>query len=463
MSSDALCAKVADTATRFGMPGMAAGVWADGREAFGCSGVTSVENPLPVNEDTEFGLGSISKTFTATALMRLVAEGKVELEAPVRRYIPELMLKDPSASAEITVLNLLNHTSGMDWGLVIDTGEGDDALARYVEQLPQLHLMAAPGARTSYSQAGYNLAGRILEKVSGQTFDRAIATLVFEPLGLAHSFYLHEEVMTRRFAVGHNPTPEGTLAVARLRRRPRGDNPGGGLASSGSDLLRWARFHLGDGRADSGERVLPAELLHRMQQPSAVLRGSNMGHAVGICWFLRVIDGVPSVGHGGSTNGQFAELLLVPDRDFAVVSLCNAAPAGIPCNQAIVRWALGEYLGLIDRDPEPIPYNDVYADQLVGSYETDVMDLTVRKTARPGLSVEVRMKPEARAAYKEMPPDYEPFALGLLPGDNDEYILTSGAFTGQRGFFTRDANGSVTGVDLAGRLYRRALSVAERL
>ena len=463
MWSDALSERVADTATRLGMPGAAAGVWMDGREAVGCHGVTSVENPLPVDEDTLFGLGSISKTFTATALMRLVAEGKVELEAPVRRYIPELTLKDQSAAAEITVLNLLNHTTGMDWGLVIDTGEGDNALARYVEGLPELDLIALPGTRTSYSQAGYNLAGRILEKVTGQTFDRAVASLVFEPLGLSHSFYLHEEVMTRRFAVGHNPTPEGTLAIARLRRRPRGDNPGGGLASSISDLLRWARFHLGDGRAESGERVLPAELLHRMQQPTAVLRGSNMGHAVGICWLLRDIDGVPSVGHGGSTNGQFAELLLVPDLAFAVVSVCNASPDGIPCNQAIVRWALEEYLGLIDRDPEPIPYDDVCADQLVGSYETDAMDLTVRKTGGSGLSLEVRMKPEARAAYKEMPPDYEPFALGLLPGDNDEYVLTSGAFTGQRGFFTRDASGMVTGVDLAGRLYRRSVSVAERL
>jgi CubicO group peptidase (beta-lactamase class C family) len=456
MSLDALSEQVADTAARLCMPGVAVGVWADGREESGCYGVTSVENPLPVDENTLFGLGSISKTFTATALMRLVAEGKVALEAPVRRYIPDLTLKDQRAAADITVLNLLNHTSGMDWGLVIDTGEGDEALARYVERLPELDLIAPPGTRTSYSQAGYNVAGRILEKVTGQAFDRAVASLVFEPLGLSHSFYLHEEVMTRRFAVGHNPTPEGTLAIARLRRRPRGDNPGGGLASSISDLLRWTRFHLGDGRAESGERILPAELLQQMQQPTAVLRGSNMGHAVGICWFLRDIDGAPSVGHGGSTNGQFAELLLVPDREFAVVSVCNAAPDGIPCNQALVRWALKEYLGLIDRDPEPIPYDDARADQIAGTYATDAMDLTVRKTAESGLSLEVRMKPEARAAYTEMPPDYEPFALGLLPGDNDEYVLTSGAFTGQRGFFTRDANGTVTGVDLAGRLYRRA-------
>ena len=159
---------------------------------------------------------------------------------PVRRYIPELTLKDQSAAAEITVLNLLNHTTGMDWGLVIDTGEGDDALARYVEGLPELDLIAPPDPHLL--QPGRLQPGRADPgEGHGQTFDRAVASLVFEPLGLSHSFYLHEEVMTRRFAVGHNPTPEGTLAIARLRRRPRGDNPGGGLASSISDLLRWAR------------------------------------------------------------------------------------------------------------------------------------------------------------------------------------------------------------------------------
>jgi CubicO group peptidase (beta-lactamase class C family) len=458
MTDHALSEFVEATATEFGIPGVAVGVWADGREVHACHGVTSIENPLPVDRETLFGLGSVSKTFTATALMRLVAEGHVELKGPVRRYLPELKLKDGRTAAKVTVLNLLNHTSGMDWGLVFDTGEGDDALARYVEHLPDLELIASPGARTSYSQGGYNLAGRIVEKVTNQTFERGVASLVFEPVGLSHSFYLHEEVMTRRFAVGHNRGDDGELSVARLRRRPRGDNPGGGLASSVSDLLRFARFHLGDGHAESGQRVLPTSVLHQMQQPTAALRGSNMGHAVGICWFLRDVDGVPTIGHGGSTNGQFAELLLVPERSFAVAALSNAGPDGIPCNQQILRWALHSYLGLVDQDPEPLPYEEAPALEVVGSYENDVSTLTITRTDGPALSLEVRIKPESRAAYKEMPPDHDPFYLGLLPGNTDEYILTSGAFKGQRGFFTRDQTGAVVGVDLAGRLYNRTPS-----
>lgn len=446
---------VTATALRFDIPGAAAAVLLDGREIYACHGVTSTENPLPVDENTLFGIGSVSKTFTATAIMRLAAEGKVELDAPVRRYVPEFKLKDEAAAAKITVLNLLNHTSGMDWGLMLDTGEGDDALARYVEQLPRLELIAPPGVRSSYSQAGFNLAGRIIEKLTDLTFDRAVGSLLFEPLELSHSFYLHEEVMTRRFCVAHNRNQDGSYAVARLRRRPRGDNPGGGLASSASDLLRWARFHLGDGRADSGACILPPEVLHRMQLATVRLRGSNMGHSVGISWFLRDIDGVASIGHGGSTNGQFTELLIVPSKNFAVVAMSNAAPDGIPCNQAVVRWALRTYADLIDRDPEPIAFDDAKAAEIVGSYENDVSTLTIAVKEGPNLSLETRLKPAMRAVYKEMPPDHDPFDLGVLLGDGDEYILTSGAFKGQRGFFTRDKTGAVVGVDLAGRLYSR--------
>src|SRR4029078_458639 len=103
MADDALPGFVAATAAGMGIPGVAVGVWADGREAYACHGVTSVENPLPVDRDTLFLLGSVTKTYTATALMRRAAEGRVELEAPVRRYVPELRLAEERAAAAITV------------------------------------------------------------------------------------------------------------------------------------------------------------------------------------------------------------------------------------------------------------------------------------------------------------------------------------------------------------------------
>jgi CubicO group peptidase (beta-lactamase class C family) len=423
--------------------------------------VTSVDNPLPIDSDTLFLLGSVSKTYTATALMRLVVEGRVKLEAPVRRYVPELRLKHEQAAAEITVLHLLNHTSGLDWDLLTETGEGDDALAVYVAKLAELELIAPPGTRTSYSQAAYSLAGRLIENVVGVPYETAVASLVFEPLGLAHTFFAATDVMTRRFAVGHNRGEDGLLSVSRLWRGPRCRNPGAGIASSAADVLRWARFHLGDGRAESGVSVLPAEVLQRMKEPTAALRSSNLGDAIGIGWFLRDVDGVRTVGHAGSAIGQFAELLTVPERGYAVISLANAGPDGIPFNQAVVRWALQTHLGVAERDPEPLLYEEARAREVVGSYDNDAMTLTIGADGAR-LTLEARLKPEVRAALDTDPgPDHAPAEFGLLPGAADEYIVISGALKGLRGFFTRDESGAVVGVDIAGRLFNRVPTASE--
>ncbi|RPE45854.1 CubicO group peptidase (beta-lactamase class C family) [Streptomyces sp. Ag109_O5-1] len=453
MPQDKLSEFVKAQATELGVPGAAVGVLVDGQEIYASHGVTSLANPSPVDRKTLFHLASVSKTFTATALMRLVAEGKVDLDAPVRRYVPELELADEQAAAQITVLNLLNHTAGLDWNL-IDDGEGDRSLAGLVAKLPQLPLIAPPGARASYSQAGYNLAGRIVEKVTGLPFEQAMVSLVLEPVGLTDTVYGLAEVMVRKFAVGHNRGDDGELRPARpwgaFREGARGDNPGGGLASSVSDLLRWARFQLGD-----GDGVLPAAELHRMRERTIELRASTLGDGFGICWFLHDLDGLQGFGHGGSGNGQFAELLIVPERNFAVVSLANVGPDGYPFNQSVVRWALEHYLGIVEKTVEPLPYDEGQARQVAGRYEIDAMNLDIASDGIR-LALAVGIKPEIReAADEEMPPDYPAAGIGFLPGDGDEYIVTEGGLKGQRGYFSRDADGAVTGVDLAGRLFKR--------
>jgi len=454
MSGMTLAALVTAAAEKFAIPGVAVAVWADGTATYAAHGVTSLEDPRPVDEHTLYSVGSISKTFTATAMMRLVAQGRVDLDAPVRRYLPELVLPNEQWTSQMTVLNLLNHTAGLDWRLIVEVGDADDALAQFVARLADFEQLAAPGTRTSYSQVGYNLAGRIIEKVTGLTFERAVASLILEPLGLSDTRYAMTDIMARpSVAMGHNADENGQYAVARQWKDNRANNPGGGVASSVADLLRWARFHLGDGRAPDGTRVLPAGTLHQMRVPTAKLQSSTLGDAIGIGWFLRDVDSVRTVGHGGSGNGQFAELLMVPERDFAVIVASNASPGGVPCNQAIVRWALEHYLGVVDRDPEPEPYDQVRAAEIVGAYENDAMTFTIT-TDGSTLSLEVLLKPEIRAASEvEIPADYDPFAFGLLP--EDEYIVTSGALKGQRGFFTRDDSGAVVGADLAGRLFTR--------
>ncbi|MFF7073134.1 serine hydrolase domain-containing protein [Streptomyces pseudovenezuelae] len=457
MSQQKLAHFVEAQAKEFGIPGVAVGVLLGDQETCVSHGVTSLANPLPVDEKTLFHLASVSKTFTATALMRLAAEGKVDLEAPVRSYVPELKLADEQAAARITLLNLLNHTAGLDWNLV-DDGKGDRSLAGLVAKLPELPLIAPPGTRPSYSQAGYNLAGRVIEKVTGLPFEQAMASLVLEPVGLSDTVYGLAEVMIRKFAVGYNRGEDGELHPARpwgaFREGARADNPGGGLASSVSDLLRWARFQLGH-----GDGVLPTPVLHRMREQTTGLRASSLGDGLGICWFLHDLDGMLGMGHGGSGNGQFAELLIVPERDFAVVCLANAGPDGYPFNQSVMRWALEHYLGVVEQEAEPVPYDEERARQVVGRYEIDAMCLDVA-TDGGRLTLAVDIKPEIReASDEEMPPGYPAAAIGFLAGDGDgdEYIITEGGLKGQRGYFSRDDNGTVIGADLAGRLFNRAV------
>ncbi|MFD9258256.1 serine hydrolase domain-containing protein [Streptomyces sp. NPDC059538] len=299
MRRDELAAFVEATAEEFGIPGVAVGVLWDGQEVSAAYGVTNLEHPQPVDENTLFHLASVTKVFTATALMRLVAEGRVELAAPVRRYVPELRLADGAAAERITVLHLLNHTAGLDWNLVF-SGDEADTLAGFVAHLPELPLIAPPGSRASYSQAGYNLAGRIIEIVTGLPFEKAMDRLLLEPAGLTNTFFDLDEVMVRRFAVGHTPDDRREeLRPARpwasWRAGARGNHPGGGIASCVSDLLRWSRFQLG-----TGEGVLPAEALRRMTERTVELPASTLGDGLGIGWFLREVDGVRTIGQGGS-------------------------------------------------------------------------------------------------------------------------------------------------------------------
>jgi CubicO group peptidase (beta-lactamase class C family) len=454
MTADELQQIVAQTAAEYAVPGISVGIWHRGREVYASHGVTSVANPHPVDEDTIFTLGSTTKGFTATALVILAEQGKVDFDAPVRRYLPGLKLADERTAATITVGNLLNHTAGLDTWMLRDTGDGDDALKTYVDHLDELTVIAEPGERASYSQAGFNLLGRVIEVVTGKTYEHAIADLLFEPLALQNSTFFAAEAMTRKFSLGHSVTEDGT-AVSSTWKVHRAQNPGGGGASTARDLVRWARFHLGDGRAASGERIVAPEALQAMRRQSVELRGSSLGDGFGICWFLREIDGAAAFAHGGSSVGQFADFLAVPEHDFAIAVLTNAEPGGTPCNQAVIRWALEHYLGLIDRDPEPVAFDAARAAEITGDYEVDMMIVSVVDEG-DHLSLAARIRPELRAASQaDMPADCEPAHMGFVAEQGDDYIVTEGPLQGQRGYFARDEHGAVTGIDLAGRQFRR--------
>src|SRR4051794_2505005 len=181
--------KVDELAQELEVPGVSVGVLVDGEEHYAYSGVTSIENPLPVDETTLFQFGSTGKTYTATAILRLVDQGLVDLSAPVRTYVPELRLKDESVAEKVTVLQLLNHTSGWEGDYEKNTGTGDDALARYVAGMGDIEQVTPLGAEVSYNNAALSLAGYVIEKVTGRTYEQAIGELLLDPIGMSHTYF----------------------------------------------------------------------------------------------------------------------------------------------------------------------------------------------------------------------------------------------------------------------------------
>lgn len=221
------------------VPGVAVGVLHDGNERHEGFGVTSVENPLEVTPETRFQIGSISKTFTGTVVLYLVAEGLLKLDRPVRAYLPDLVLADGEAAEKVTLRHLLAHTGGWAGDYFDDTGWGEDAVARYVEKMRTLPQLTPLGELWSYNNAGFALAGRVIEIVTGEPFEEVVKRLVFDPLELTSSTYWPWEVMTERFAVGH-VDDAGEVRVARPWLVGRSAHPAGGIASTTRDLLRYA-------------------------------------------------------------------------------------------------------------------------------------------------------------------------------------------------------------------------------
>ncbi|HEX3812621.1 MAG TPA: serine hydrolase, partial [Mycobacteriales bacterium] len=438
-------AEVAQAARELGVPGVAVGIDHGGKRQIITYGVTSLEHGRPVDEATMFQIGSTAKTFTATAIMVLVDQGRIELDQPVRRYLPELRLQDESAAQALTVGQLLNHTAGWDGGdSWTDTGEGDDALERAVALLADLPQQFAPGTGASYNNAAFVLAGRVLEKVTGETYERALARLVLDPLGLRQTVTSLNEIMTQRFAIGHRPngSADGSVSVCRPWSDPRGYLPAGArLASSLSDQLTWARFQLGDGRSPDGARLLSELRLRAMHEPTTS-HELLPGVQIGIGWMLREIDGVRLVEHHGDVSGQHSTVTVVPERDCAIVVLTNSSPTGREVAEQVVRRILDTQLGLVERPPEPLELSLAELAPYTGTYRTEGIELQI-VVAGSGLVIHGTLSDD------DAPGETLEFPVSLLTGER--YLVVDGPFTGLQGEFVRES-GVVVAARHVGRL-----------
>ena len=356
---------------RLSVPGVAVGLIHDGGEHLAGFGVTSVENPLPVTADTLFQIGSTTKTLTGTIVMRLVEQGLIDLDAPVKHYLPDLTLQDKEAQTTVTTRHLLTHMGGWLGDFFRETGSGDDAVARYVAEMAGLPQVVPVGTLWSYNNAGFGLAARVIEVVTGRTYEAVTQAMVLDPLGMDNSFFFPADVISRRFAVGHRLDAQDGVVVERPWALARSAHAVGGLCSSARDQLRYARFHLGDGVAASGERLLSAETMAAMQSPDCP---ANLGRQMGLSWILKDMAGERVVMHGGATNGQLSAFLMVPARGFALTVLTNA-DEGNMLHDEVVKWALGHYLGLVEPETTHLTLDAAVLQEYLGTYTARLGDL----------------------------------------------------------------------------------------
>jgi CubicO group peptidase (beta-lactamase class C family) len=436
------------TMQRLQIPGFQIGLLVGDQEFISGLGVTSLENPLPVTADTIFRIGSTTKTMTATALFRLIERGMLALDDRVRKYIPNFKVKDEAVAGRVTIRQLLNHTSGWLGDYFLNTGDGDDALEKYVAKMAEVPQLTPLGALYTYNNAAVNVAGRVIEILMGKPYETAVRELVLDPLGMSSSFFSAGEVMLRRFVVGH-VTSEDRVIVARPWVENRSDAACGGLVCDVHDMLTYARFHMGIVASPEGERLLTPESLKIMQTPSVKAGAEGW---VGLNWFIEDKGGVSILGHGGSSNGQIADFWFAPQQKVALALLTNHGNGGI-LNNEINQWVQEHFLGVVETKPVPIHWADDRLAEYSGRYVMAASgDLFTFAPLDGGLLMTHQVGD--RSAFTDVPPESLP-PIHCVFYAPDEFIMLDEPLNGFKGEFLRDAHGRIAWLRFGGRVFAR--------
>ncbi|CAG0998930.1 Protein flp [Anaerolineae bacterium] len=282
------------------------------------------ETPTP---QTPFFIGSLTKSFTALAVMQLVEAGRIELDAPVQRYLPWFQVADRQASAQMTVRHLLNQTSGLPMSIgmanLADLDSRPDAIERQVRALATLDLTRPVGSKFEYSNTNYNVLGLIVEAASNESYADYIQNHLFNPLGMSHSYTSKVVAQQNGLAIGHrywfgHPVPAPNLSI------PPGSLPSGQLISSAEDMAHYLIAYLNGGRYGDVQILSPTGI-DEMHRPAAEINelGLSLGY-YGMGWISQGTGEARIVSHSGIVPDFGAFMALVPEQHKGMVLLVNA-------------------------------------------------------------------------------------------------------------------------------------------
>ena len=436
--------KIISEMKRLQVPGVAIGIWHEGKEVAEGFGITNVEHPLPVTPDTLFQTGSISKTFTGTMLMQLAEQGKVDLDAPVRKYIKDFKLRNKAVAEKVTVRQLLTHMGGWVGDYFNDFGNGDDALARMVKDVARLPQVQPLGTLWSYNNTGFNIASRIIEIVTKKPYEQAAQEMLFDPIRLKMSFFYPSDILfTHRFVVGHQKVKE-KVQVARPWAIGRAGNGVGGVVSTVRDLLKYACFHMSNGK----KNVITGQSLRAMRVPQADAGPRGM---MGITWFIRKVGDLTVYAHSGATNGQQAYFFFIPDKDFACAILTNSDDGGI-ITSGIFNYTLDLYFHAKSKLPKPVKKPASELKEFAGRYKigTECFDLKVKRE-----HLIYHHIPLGGFPRPDTPPGPAMPRMRFLFYEQDKVIGLDEPYKDTLGDFIRDGKGRLQFFRIGGRAHKK--------
>jgi CubicO group peptidase (beta-lactamase class C family) len=305
------------------IPGLALGIVEGDRIRYMRGFGTADDSGREVTPQTPFIIGSVSKSFTALAVMQLVEANKVELAAPVQRYLPWFRVADEKASAEITVRHLLNQTSGLSTktGRTFqgDGDTSDTALEQAVRKLKSATLTAPVGSKHQYSTINYSVLGLIVQTVAGQSYERYVQTRILDPLQMRNSYTSDAAAKQKGLATGHNYW-FGRPRAADLPYN-RGLVPAGYLISSAEDMTHYVIAQLNFGRYH-GTPVLSSDGIDELHRPAVQTPAEDTSYGMG--WFVGPLNDIPTIHHQGETFNFHANVVLVKQSRRGAVVLMNA-------------------------------------------------------------------------------------------------------------------------------------------
>jgi CubicO group peptidase (beta-lactamase class C family) len=311
----------------WGIPGMAIGIVSDREILYTRTfGVQNIQTQVPVTSTSIFCVTSMSKCFVAAAVMQLVERGRIDLDGPLVKYLPYVKMADDRYQ-QVTIRQMLSHTSGMpdmsehEYKKLLAHQESDEGAAkRYVLRLRDRCLEAAPGERFLYSNIAYNVLGAMITTVSGMPFETYMKENILLPARMMDSTFLLGEVPASRLAVPHLRAPG--LMVSASYPYNRADAPASFLHATLVDMCHWLMTCLNRGNSGSGSLLSPAGF-EKMWTPVAKWGFPPFYEDVGLGWTLGHYRGAKTVSHGGMGFGWTDFLTLLPDRNMAMVILCN--------------------------------------------------------------------------------------------------------------------------------------------